>query len=759
MKTGRRKVIAVLIVLLLIASWVVSFTGAGDKFKNLGEQLKYGLDINGGVYVLLEADTPETGTELAGIMNQTKSVLENRVNAMGISEPQVSIEGTNRIRVEMPGVENAEEAIKQIGRTAQLQFFLADGTLALNGDGVKDSQMSTDSQNGGYKITIDFTGDGSNKFADATEKAYSGNVEAKMTDESGNLVDPTAIVIALDDEVISAPVVHEKINSTSCEITRSGGFSETEASQLAALIRGGALPANLTEINSSVQTATIGADALNLSVKAGAIGLGLVMLVMLFVYGALGLVADLALMLYVQLVLWTMVFIGSVLTLPGIAGIILSLGMAVDSNVIIFTRIREEIAKGKSIRVAVDMGYKAALSTVIDSQTTTLVAAFVLYLFGTTSVRGFALTLMIGTVMSVITAVFITQLFVNLMADSKTFGTKSMFGVKEDGTPKVKIGNFNIDFIGNRKKFYAISLAVILIGFGFAAVKGFNYGIDFTGGTMMQIELGKEVTIDEVKDAIAEYDLNPTIVYASNNNSQIIIRTIKDLKSAERTEVINTLADKYGFDPAKDVLASEEFGPTVGKDLRRNAIKSIIIAAIVLLLYIRLRFKDIRYGLAAVAGLAHDVLVTLSLYAILRLTINNPFIAGILTVVGYSINDTIVVFDRIRENTKFFKRKQNVELINTSINQTLSRSLMTSLTTFVVMVPLFLMASQELRGFLIPLIIGVFVGTYSSIFLCSPVFYELTKKEGVSKYEDNKAKADKARKKSAKRRDDEGIRL
>ena len=759
MKTGRRKVIAVLIVLLLIASWVVSFTGAGDKFKNLGEQLKYGLDINGGVYVLLEADTPETGTELAGIMNQTKSVLENRVNAMGISEAQVTIEGTNRIRVEMPGVENAEEAIKQIGRTAQLQFFLADGTLALNGDGVKDSQMSTDSQNGGYKITIDFTGDGSNKFADATEKAYSGNVEAKMTDESGNLVDPTAIVIALDDEVISAPVVHEKINSTSCEITRSGGFSETEASQLAALIRGGALPANLTEINSSVQTATIGANALNLSVKAGAIGLGLVMLVMLFVYGALGLVADLALMLYVQLVLWTMVFIGSVLTLPGIAGIILSLGMAVDSNVIIFTRIREEIAKGKSIRVAVDMGYKAALSTVIDSQTTTLVAAFVLYLFGTTSVRGFALTLMIGTVMSVITAVFITQLFVNLMADSKTFGTKSMFGVKEDGTPKVKIGNFNIDFIGNRKKFYAISLAVILIGFGFAAVKGFNYGIDFTGGTMMQIELGKEVTVDEVKDTIAEYDLNPTIVYASNNNSQIIIRTKKDLKSAERTEVINTLADKYGFDPAKDVLASEEFGPTVGKDLRRNAIKSIIIAAIVLLLYIRLRFKDIRYGLAAVAGLAHDVLVTLSLYAILRLTINNPFIAGILTVVGYSINDTIVVFDRIRENTKFFKRKQNVELINTSINQTLSRSLMTSLTTFVVMVPLFLMASQELRGFLIPLIIGVFVGTYSSIFLCSPVFYELTKKEGVSKYEDNKAKADKVRKKSAKRRDDEGIRL
>jgi SecD/SecF fusion protein len=757
MKTGRRKVLAVLVVLLLVAMWTVSFTGIGNKLGNLGKELKYGLDINGGVYVLLEADTKETGTELTAIMNQTKSVLENRVNAMGISEAQVSIEGTNRIRVEMPGVEDAEEAIEQIGRTAQLQFFLADGTLALTGDGIKDSQMATDTQNGGYKITIDFTAEGSDAFADATEKAYSGQIEATMTDEDGNTVSPTAIVIALDDEVISAPTVQEKINSRSCEITRPGGFSETEASQLSALIRGGALPANLTEINSSVQTATIGANALQLSVKAGAIGLALVLVLMILVYGILGFVADLALLLYIQLVLWIMAGIGSVLTLPGIAGIILSIGMAVDSNVIIFTRIREEIQKGKSVKVAVDMGYHAALSTVVDSQTTTLVAAFVLYLFGTTSVKGFALTLMIGTVMSVITAVFITQLFVNLLADSKTFGTNKMFGCKEDGSPKFS-WKWNIKFIENRKKFYALSACVIIIGLGFSLFKGFNYGIDFTGGTMMQIELGQEVTIDEVKDTIAEYDLDPTIVYATDNNSQIIIRTIKDLKSAERTKVVNTLQEKYGFSD-DDVLASEEFGPTVGKDLRNNAIKSILIAAICMLIYIRFRFKDWRYGLAAVAGLAHDVLVTLSIYAIFRITINNPFIAGILTVVGYSINDTIVVFDRIRENSKFYKRKQSVALIDDSINQTLSRTIMTSLTTFLVMVPLYVMASSELRGFLIPLMIGVFVGTYSSIFLCSPVFYELTKKEGISKYEDNKAKADKARRRSSKRRDDEGIRL
>ena len=753
MKTGRKKFFAVLIVLLLIASWYVSIFGIGSKVGNLGKQLKYGLDINGGVYVLLEADTKETGTELTQIMNQTKSVLENRVNAMGISEAQVSIEGTDRIRVEMPGVENAEEAIEQIGRTAQLKFMLPDGTVALTGDGISDSQIATDTNNGGYKITIDFTSEGSNLFADATEKAVQG-VEATMTDEDGNTVSNNAIVIALDDEVISAPTVSEKINSRSCEITRPGGFSETEASSLSALIRGGALPANLEEVNSSVQTATIGANALTLSVKAGAIGLGLVLILMVVVYGMLGLVADFALLLYVQLVLWIMAGMGSVLTLPGIAGIILSIGMAVDSNVIIFTRIREEITKGKSVRVAVDMGYKAALSTVVDSQTTTLIAAFVLYLFGTTAVKGFALTLMIGTIVSIITAVFITQLYVGLLADSKKFGTNGMFGMKEDGTPKLHI-NFNIKFIENRKKFYAVSACVIIIGLGFGLIRGFNYGIDFTGGTMMQIEMGQEVSIDEVKDAIAQYDLDPTIVYASDNHSQVIIRTIKDLKSDERTEVVDTLQEKFGFDD-KDVLASEEFGPTVGKDLRENAIKSILIAGLVMLVYIRFRFKNWQYGLAAIAGLAHDIMVTLSLYAIFRITINNPFIAGILTVVGYSINDTIVVFDRIRENTKFFKRKQGIELIDTSINQTLSRSLMTSLTTLIVMIPLFVMASSELRAFLIPLMIGVFVGTYSSIFLCSPVFYELTKKDGISKYEANRQKAQKANKNS-KRREDEGI--
>lgn len=754
MKVRTKKVLAVIVVAILIVGWYISIFGAGPV-KSLNKQLKYGLDINGGVYVLLEAQTDAKGNELSKMMEQTKTVLENRVNAMGISEATVSVEGTKRVRVEMPGVENADEAIKQIGKTAQLRFLLADGTEIMDGNDVSDATFSTDQDSGGYEIDMTFTSAGSEKFADATEKAASGKVKATMK-ENGQTVDNTSIVIMLDDEVISAPTCSGRIDSRTCRITRPGGFTKDEASQLSGLIRGGALPATLKEVNSSVETATIGANALQKSVKAGIIGLLLVFLIMLVCYGMLGVIADVALALYVLIVLWIMAAFGAVLTLPGIAGFILSIGMAVDSNVIIFTRIREEIEKGKTARVAVDAGFKSALSTVIDSQTTTLIAAIVLYVIGTTSVKGFALTLMIGTVCSIFTAVFITQLFVTLMADSKKFGANKYFGIKEDGTPKFKWTK-NIDFIGNRKKFFAISLAVIITGCVFAGVKGFNYGIDFTGGTTIQLEMGEKVDISELKQTISKYDLDPTIVYAGEGNTQVVIKTIKALKADERQDVINTIDKKY--DLGKNaVLASEEFGPTVGKELQHNAVKSVIIAALCMLVYIRFRFKTWKYGLAAVSGLIHDVLVTLAFYAIFGFTINNPFIAGILTVVGYSINDTIVVFDRIRENKRFYKRKEIVPMINDSINQTLSRSLITSLTTLIVIIPLFLLVSSEIRQFLIPLIIGVSVGTYSSIFICSPLLYELTRKESMSKYAIRAEKQERQRKRIEKaKKENDGI--
>ena len=451
-----------------------------------------------------------------------------------------------------------------------------------------------------------------------------------------------------------------------------------------------------------------------MSVIAGAIGLALVMIIMLVVFGMLGLIADLALLLYVQIVLWLMAGFGAVLTLPGIAGIILSIGMAVDSNVIIFTRIKEEIKKGKSVRVAADMGFKSALTTVIDAQTTTLIASIVLYLIGTSSVKGFALTLMLGTLCSIITAVFVTQLFVNILSDSKKFATLKHFGIKEDGTPRFEWKK-HVDFVGKRKVFYCISIAIIAIGIGFAGIRGFNMGIDFTGGTMIQMEMGKTVDIDEVKDTVKEFDLDPTIVYAGDGNTQIILKSIKALKSAERTEVVNAIEEKYNLGE-DSVLASEEFGPSVGNDLKANAVKAVLIATLCMLIYIRFRFKTWKFG-----------------------------------VVGYSINDTIVVFDRIRENSKFYKRKQDNMLVNDSVNQTLSRSIMTSLTTLIVMVPLFFMVSTQIREFLVPLIIGVLVGTYSSICLCSPMYYAFKKKENMSSYTIKKESDDKSRAKANKK--------
>lgn len=736
MNSKLRKVLASLVIVAVLFGWYVTIFGIGG-INSVKDAMKFGLDINGGVYVVLEADSKDikglSDEELTNVMEQTRAVLNNRVNAMGISEATVSLEGKDRLRVEMPGVKDAQEAIDQIGKTAQLRFLLADGSQVLSGNEVKDAYIDTDSQNGGYLITLEFTAAGSEKFAEATRKASQGEVTATEAFAKAG-VQNNSVVIMLDDEIVTAPSAKETINSTNCVITSGGGgYAKEEASTTAALIRGGALPISLNEVTSSVQTATIGADALDKSIVAGAVGLGLVFVLMLLMYNLLGLVADIALMLYVLIVLWVMAAMGSVLTLPGIAGIILSIGMAVDANVIIFARIKEEIAAGKSIRVSVDQGFKHALTTVLDAQITTLIASVVLYEIGSTSVKGFALTLMIGIIVSIFTAVVITQLFIGLIANSPKYAKNKFFGVNEDGTPK-KILKKEFAFIKNRKFFYMISAAVIIVGLLFSVVRGYNYGIDFTGGTMMQLDMHKTVATEDVTKALKDYNLEDlSVVYAGDHNEQVIIKTTNAMDNDARGEVIKTLEKEFGIKDS-DVLASEEFGPTVGKELKANAVKSVSIAALGMLIYIIFRFKSWKYGVASIAGVFHDVLIVLAFYAIFNVTINNPFIAGILTVVGYSINDTIVIFDRIRENKKLYRKESNQAVIDRSVNQTLNRSIMTSLTTLICMVPLFFMVSTSIREFVLPLMVGVLVGTYSSIFLCSPLFYDFSKSEEQSKY-------------------------
>jgi len=722
---------SVIIVLFVIVGWYASIKGLGPV-KNIKDALKYGLDINGGVYVVMEADTGKMkGSELQKTMEQTREVINKRVDALGVSNATVSVEGNNRLRIEMPGVDNAEEAIKRVGTTAQLKFTLADGTEYLTGDDVKDASYERDSNNGGYKITLKFTKKGQEKFAKATERAASGDVKPSVKTPEGNSVDAKSVVIWLDDKILTYPTASKKIDSDSCEITSASGYTQEEASQESALIRGGALPVALHEVSSSVQTASVGADALDKSIMAGAIGLGLVFILMLLMYNLLGLFADIALALYVLLVLWIMAGMGAVLTLPGIAGIVLGIGMAVDANVIIFTRIKEEIGRGRSIRVAVHEGFRHALVTVLDSQITTLIATIVLYELGSTTVKGFAVTLMISIIVSIFTAVVVSQIFINTIAESR-FARNRFFGCKEDGTPK-KLIHREFSFIEHRKVFYCISGVVIVIGLGFLLGRGLNYGIDFTGGTMIQMDMGKKVPIKEINDTLKDYKLNEEIVYAGEKNDQIIIRTTKALDNAKRAEVENALIKKYKLNK-KAIVASEEFGASIGQEIRTNAIRSILIAAIGMLLYIIFRFKSWKFGVAAVSGLAHDVLILIGVYAVFRITVNNPFIAAILTIVGYSINDTIVIFDRVRENLKLMRGKPTLEILNHSINQTLDRSVMTSMTTLISIIPLLILVSSQLAQFVFPLMIGVAVGTYSSIFFCSPVFYELNRREEQSRY-------------------------
>lgn len=734
MSVKLKKILAVLVIVVLVFGWFVTLFGIGDQskddaIKSVKDALKYGLDINGGVYVVMEAQTDKTGDQLKELMDQTRAVIDNRVNQMGVAEASVTIEGTNRIRVEMPGVENADEAIQAIGKTAKLYFVLADNSIVLDGSNVKDAQIATDG--GHYKILLEFDSEGAALFEEGTRKAVNGEVTSTIDGMSNN-----EIAIVLDNEIVVHPEVREVISGGNCEMT--GNYSKEEATMTAALIRGGALPVELVEVQSSVQTATIGAHALDKSIVAGAIGLAIVFLLMIIFYGMLGFVADIALLLYVIMFLWSMVAFDVVLTLPGIAALILSIGMAVDANVIIFARIKEEICAGKSIRVAVDAGFKNALSTVLDAQITTLIAAVVLYEVGTTSVKGFALTLMIGIIISIFTAVVITQLFISLLANSPKFAKNKYFGVNEDGTPKQML-NKTFSFIKHRKIFYIVSVSIIVIGLLWSVIFGMNYGIDFTGGTTIQVDLGKQVAIEDVEKTLKDYELDPQIIYAGEGNTQVVIKTIKSLDNAGRNEVINTLEQAYGI-TEDDVLASEQFGPSVGDELKVNALKAFIIASIGMLIYIIFRFKSWKYGFSAVAGVVHDVLIVIAFYAIFGFTVNNPFIAAILTLVGYSINDTIVIFDRIRENKALHTRDNSEVNIDRSINQTLNRTIMTSLTTLVVMVPLCIMVSSSIREFIIPLMVGVIVGCCSSIFICSPLYYDLCKKDEGSKYLKSTAK-------------------
>ncbi|NLY71225.1 MAG: protein translocase subunit SecF, partial [Clostridiales bacterium] len=708
---------SIILVILIIGGWVVGISDVGPSFK---DKIKLGLDFKGGVYVVMEAQTDATGAELANIMQHTQMVIEKRVNQMGLSEPVVTIEGENKIRIELPGVDNTDEAIKTIGKTAQLQFVLGDGTVVVDGSHVKNAGVGKD-ERGFNAVNLEFDSEGALAFEEATKKAFYGQV---VNSDTG-LID-RAIYIILDDEIISSPLVNSIIKGGKAQIT--GNFSDKDVTELALLIGGGALPVGLKEVQTSLVGPSLGIDSLNKSLIAGVIGVSLIFVLMILAYRLMGLVANIALLLYIMLVFVILALFSAVINLPSVAGLILSVGMAVDSNVIIFARIKEEYLQDKSLRVSVDSGFKRALSTIIDSQLTTLIAGVVLYQFGTGPVKGFAMTLMIGIVVSVLTAVVITQFLIKTIAEGKSKSLPKLFGVKRE----LKTDKKEFNFIKYRKYFYIISIAIIVIGIGSGLIRGFNYGIDFTGGTMLHIDMEQTVSVEEITDILENNDIEATIVHAGEGNREIIIKTTQALGNDERQSLLSDIFKEYDLSD-ENVLNVEQFSATVGDLLKQNALKAVIIATICMLIYIIIRFEW-KFGIAAIIALIHDVLIMIAFYGLFQFQINNPFIAGILIVVGYSINDTIVIFDRVRENSKYIKRNRMEELLDKSINQTLGRSIMTSLTTIIAIIPLFVLGGEIIRNFTLPLIVGILAGAFSSITIASPVYFQLDKLVYKPKY-------------------------
>ena len=509
----------------------------------------------------------------------------------------------------------------------------------------------------------------------------------------------------------------------------TGQFSDDEVTELAMLIRGGALPVGLKEVQTSVVGPSLGIDSLNMSLIAGVIGVGLILIMMIIFYKIMGLIADIALLLYILLVFWVLALFSAVLNLPGIAGLILSVGMAVDSNVIIFARIKEEyMVSEKSLRVSVDSGFHRALKTIIDSQFTTMLAGIILYQLGSGPVKGFALTLMIGIVISVLTAVIITQFLMRTLVETKSLAKPKLFGLEK---PRSQF-NKEFSFIKRRKIFYLSAVVLIVIGLGAGLIRGFNWGIDFTGGTMMQFEMERRVEVADVERVLDKHEVDGTIVHAGENNTQIIIRTTQSLENEERNALFE---DMYGtFNIAEDnLLAVEQFSASVGDLIKKNAVKALLIATAGMLIYIIIRFEW-KFAIAAIVALVHDVLIMIAFYGLFNIPINSPFIAAILTIIGYSINDTIVIFDRIRENFKIMKKNKMEELIDKSINQTIVRSLMTSATTIVAIIPLLILGGETIREFLVPMMVGLVAGTISSIAISNPVYYEIYRIVNKPKY-------------------------
>ena len=694
------------------ASIILSSTGIGED-----KSIKLGLDLAGGVSITYQVEDDNPTAEQ---LSDTIYKLQKRVEGYS-TEAVVYQEGGDRITVEIPGVTDANAILEELGKPGSLEFQTPDGETFMTGDMIVSAQAGSYKNNMGnneFVVDLTFTDEGAAAFAEMT----SANIGNRLP-------------IVYDEQVISDPIVEAAITGGNAQITKISSYEEAE--RLASNIRIGSLSLQLSELRSNVVGAQLGSAAISTSLKAAAIGLVIVMLFMMIVYFVPGVAASIALAIYTCMVIATLYLFEVTLTLPGIAGIILSIGMAVDANVIIFARIREEIANGKTVASAMDTGFKKALSAIIDGNVTTLIAAAVLFMLGSGTVKGFASTLAIGIILSMFTALVITRVILNALyavglKDEKYFGTGKTFKV------------FNL--IDRRILFFGISLVVIaagLITMGVNASGGnaLNYSLDFVGGTSTTMPFEESYTVEQIDEEMVPLvegvtgDSNVQTTQVQGTN-QIIFKT-RTLSIAEREELNEVFIDKYGIN--QDEIQSESISSAVSSEMRQDAVKAVIIAVICMLIYIWFRFSDARFAVSAILALLHDVLVVLTCYAVLRISVGSTFIACMLTIIGYSINDTIVIFDRIRENIKAknVKDAQTLkDISNQSLTQTLSRTINTSITTFVMVFVLWLLGVTSIRDFALPLMVGLISGSYSSVCVATQLWFEFKRKIGKNRVAD-----------------------
>ena len=642
-------ILAAFVGLAYYASIILSSTGIGEDMS-----IPLGLDLSGGVSITYQVVDENPSAE---DMSDTIYKLQKRVDSYS-TEASVYQVGDDRITVEIPGVQDANQILEDLGNPGSLEFQMPDGTVFMTGDMVADAQAATQTDTYGnkeYVVALKLTDEGAKIFGEVTSENIGKNLP-----------------IVYDGETISYPRVQTAITGGEAQITGMADFEEAET--LATQIRIGSLSLQLSELESSVVGAQLGSQAISTSLKAGAIGLAIVMVFMIIMYAVPGIAASLALAIYTTLVIATLYLFEITLTLPGIAGIILGIGMAVDANVIVFARVREEIATGKSVQTSMKIGFQKAMSAILDGNITTLIASVVLMALGSGTVKGFAYTLMIGIILSLFTAMVVTRY---ILYSLYALGLKSE---KLYGRAKERK---SIDFIGKKAVFFTISGIIIaagLISMGVHSAtegKALNYGLDFMGGTSTTADFGKDMTIEDIENDIVPYveevtgdsDVQATKV---EGTTQVTIKT-RTLSLDERQELEDTLAENCDVDAS--TITSQSISSTISGEMRSDALKAVIVSCIFMLLYIWFRFKDIRFAASAILALVHDVLVVITVYALVRISVGSTFIACVLTIVGYSINDTIVIFDRIRENLALKTGKQTAEELREVANKSLTQTL------------------------------------------------------------------------------------